>query len=52
MLGLKHLEGLNNLRSLWLVNTKVTDTGVQELRMALPNLFVQISGVFTLSISP
>ena len=50
--GLKHLKGLNNLRSLWLVNTKVTDTGVQELRTALPSLFVQTGGVFTLSTSP
>jgi hypothetical protein len=50
--GLKHLEGLKNLRSFWIVNTKVTDTGVQELRIALPNLFVEINGVYMHSISP
>jgi Leucine-rich repeat (LRR) protein len=35
--GLKHLAGLTNLRLLNLVNTKVSNEGVQRLQQALPN---------------
>jgi len=34
--GLKELQNLKNLDSLFLVDTKVTDEGVKELQEALP----------------
>jgi internalin A len=38
--GLKELAGLKSLQSLVLVGTKVTPTGVAELRKALPKLLI------------
>ncbi len=31
-----HLQGLSQLKGLWLDGTQVTDEGVNELRQALP----------------
>jgi hypothetical protein len=39
--GLKHLTGLTNLRSLSLINTKVTDEGVEKLQKALLNCRIE-----------
>jgi hypothetical protein len=38
--GLEHIKGLTNLEQLWLIDTKVTDEGVEELEEALPQLQV------------
>jgi hypothetical protein len=40
--GLLHLRGLHGLRSLNVQNTRVTKAGVEELRRALPGLFVAL----------
>ena len=34
--GLRHLQGLINLKRLHLLDTQVTDAGVAELQQALP----------------
>ena len=38
--GLAHLHSLGNLKSLYLWQTDVTKDGVEELQLALPNLYV------------
>jgi hypothetical protein len=38
--GLEHLRGLEQLRWLYLSNTQVTHAGVNELKKALPNVYV------------
>ena len=35
--GLEHLKGMTNLRKLTLVDTQVTDEGVDKLQQALPD---------------
>ena len=35
--GLVHLKGLVSLKTLYLIMTKVTDTGVADLKKALPD---------------
>ena len=35
--GLVHLKGLVSLKTLYLIMTKVTDTGVADLQKSLPN---------------
>ena len=37
--GLKHLEGLSNLKGLYL-NTRTTQSGEQQIKQAIPELFV------------
>jgi hypothetical protein len=41
--GLNHLEPLRNLRHLYLLNTKVTEEGVRQLREKLPKTVISHS---------
>jgi len=41
--GLPHLKGLTSLKELRLVDTGVTETGLAELRKALPGLTIEHS---------
>jgi hypothetical protein len=34
--GLEHLKGLTSLKYLFLMNTQVTDAGMEDLQAALP----------------
>jgi hypothetical protein len=35
-IGVAHLRGLTNLKTLWLEGTQVSDKGVNDLKHALP----------------
>ena len=39
--GLVHLKGVTNLKVLNLMDTQVTDTGITELKQALPELHIE-----------
>jgi len=38
---LVHLQGLSQLKELWLTGTKVTNQGVKKLQQVLPNCKIQ-----------
>ena len=40
--GLEYVKGLNELQDLMFVNTKVSDTAVEDLRTALPKCYIVV----------